>query len=148
MRKSSRSTRLRSTSTTSTPSARTSASSRRRSPGRLREQFAVKALPNPRILQVLHEEGAGTDNSSLAELVLSEVSGYKGSEILLTSNDTPADEFQKAIELGAIINLDDISHLDYLEKNAGLPEIICFRYNPTSSRAMTSSASRRKRNTA
>ena len=97
---------------------------------RFREQFAVKALPNPRILQVLHEEGAGTDNSSLAELVLSEVSGYKGSEILLTSNDTPADEFQKAIELGAIINLDDISHLDYLEKNAGLPEIICFRYNP------------------
>ena len=64
---------------------------------RFREQFAVKALPNPRILQVLHEEGAGTDNSSLAELVLSEVSGYKGSEILLTSNDTPADEFQKAI---------------------------------------------------
>ena len=97
---------------------------------RFREQFAVKALPNPRILQVLHKEGAGTDNSSLAELVLSEVSGYKGSEILLTSNDTPADEFQKAIELGAIINLDDISHLDYLEKNAGLPEIICFRYNP------------------
>ena len=97
---------------------------------RFREQFAVKALPNPRILQVLHEESAGTDNSSLAELVLSEVSGYKGSEILLTSNDTPADEFQMAIELGAIINLDDISHLDYLEKNAGLPEIICFRYNP------------------
>ena len=97
---------------------------------RFREQFAVKALPNPRILQVLHEEGAGTDNSSLAELVLSEVSGYKGEEILLTSNDTPADEFQKAIELGAIINLDDISHLDYLEKNAGLPKIICFRYNP------------------
>ena len=84
---------------------------------RFREQFAVKALPNPRILQVLHEEGAGTDNSSLAELVLSEASGYKGEEILLTSNDTPADEFQKAIELGAIINLDDISHLDYLEKN-------------------------------
>ena len=97
---------------------------------RFREQFAVKALPNPRILQVLHEEGAGTDNSSLAELVLSDVAGYKGEEILLTSNDTPADEFQKAIELGAIINLDDISHLDYLEKNAGLPEIICFRYNP------------------
>ena len=97
---------------------------------RFREQFAVKALPNPRILQVLHEEGAGTDNSSLAELVLSEASGYKGEEILLTSNDTPADEFQKAIELGAIINLDDISHLDYLEKNAGLPKILCFRYNP------------------
>ena len=95
-----------------------------------REQFAVKALPNPRILQILHEEGAGTDNSSLAELILSDVAGYRGEELLLTSNDTPADEFQKAIELGAIINLDDISHLEYLEKNAGLPKCICFRYNP------------------
>ena len=97
---------------------------------RFREQFAVKALPNPRILEILHEEGAGTDCSSLAELVLSDIAGIKGEEILLTSNDTPADEFQKAIELGAIINLDDLSHLDYLEKNAGLPKIICFRYNP------------------
>ena len=97
---------------------------------RFREQFAVKALPNPRILQILHEEGAGTDNSSLAELVLSEASGYRGEEILLTSNDTPADEFQKAIELGAIINLDDLSHLDYLEQHAGLPQVLCFRYNP------------------
>ena len=97
---------------------------------RFREQFAVKALPNPRILEILHEEGAGTDCSSLAELVLSDVSGVKGEEILLTSNDTPADEFQKAIELGAIINLDDISHLDYLEENAGLPKCLCFRYNP------------------
>lgn len=97
---------------------------------RFREQFAVKALPNPRILQILHEEGAGTDNSSLAELVLSEAAGFKGEEILLTSNDTPADEFQKAIELGAIINLDDLSHLDYLEQNAGLPQVLCFRYNP------------------
>ena len=61
---------------------------------RFREQFAVKALPNPRIIQILHEEGAGTDCSSLAELVLSDVSGVKGEEILLTSNDTPADEFQ------------------------------------------------------
>ena len=97
---------------------------------RFREQFAVKALPNPRIVQILHEEGAGTDCSSLAELIISDVSGVKGEEILLTSNDTPADEFQKAIELGAIINLDDISHIEYLEKNAGLPKIICFRYNP------------------
>ena len=95
-----------------------------------REQFAVKALPNPRIVQLLHEEGAGTDCSSLAELLLSDIAGVKGEEILLTSNDTPADEFQKAIELGAIINLDDISHIEYLEKNAGLPNIICFRYNP------------------
>ncbi len=95
-----------------------------------REQFAVKALPNPRIVQILHEEGAGTDCSSLAELYISEASGVKGTEILLTSNDTPADEFQKAIELGAIINLDDLSHLDFLEQNAGLPEVLCFRYNP------------------
>lgn len=97
---------------------------------RFREQFAVKALPNPRILEILHEEGAGTDCSSLAELVLSDIAGIKGEEILLTSNDTPADEFQKAIELGAIINLDDLSHLDYLEQNAGLPACLCFRYNP------------------
>ena len=82
------------------------------------EQFAVKALPNPRIVQILHEEGAGTDCSSLAELLISEAAGLKGEEILLTSNDTPADEFQKAVELGAIINLDDITHLDYLEKHA------------------------------
>ena len=95
-----------------------------------REQFAIKALPNPRIVQILHEEGAGTDCSSLAELYLSEAAGVTGQEILLTSNDTPADEFQKAMELGAIINLDDLSHLDYLEKNAGQPEVLCFRYNP------------------
>ena len=94
------------------------------------EKFAVKALPNPRIVQILHEEGAGTDCSSLAELLISEAAGLKGEEILLTSNDTPADEFQKAIELGAIINLDDITHLDYLEENAGLPQVLCFRYNP------------------
>ena len=98
---------------------------------RFREQFAVKALPNPRIIEILHEEGAGTDCSSLPELLLSDISGVKGEEIILTSNDTPANEFQKAIELGAIINLDDISHLDFLEKNAGLPKILCFRYKPT-----------------
>jgi len=95
-----------------------------------REQFAVKALPNPRIVQILHEEGAGTDCSSLAELLLSDIAGVKGEKILLTSNDTPADEFQKAIELGAIINLDDISHIEYLEEHAGLPKVLCFRYNP------------------
>ncbi|SDP67463.1 diaminopimelate decarboxylase family protein [Selenomonas ruminantium] len=94
------------------------------------EQFAVKALPNPRIVQILHEEGAGTDCSSLAELLISEAAGLKGEEILLTSNDTPADEFQKAVELGAIINLDDITHLDFLEEHAGLPQVLCFRYNP------------------
>ena len=95
-----------------------------------REHFAVKALPNPRIVQLLHEEGAGTDCSSIAELMISEAAGVTGEEIMLTSNDTPYDEFQKAIELGAIINLDDISHLDYMVQHAGLPELLSFRYNP------------------
>ena len=95
-----------------------------------KEHYAVKAAPNPSLLQIVKEEDGGTDCSSLPELLLSEVVGIKGEEIMLTSNDTPADEFQKAIELGAIINLDDITHIDYLEKNAHLPECISFRYNP------------------
>ena len=97
---------------------------------RFTEHFAVKAAPNPRLWQILHEEGAGTDCSSIAELFLSEAAGVKGEEIMLTSNDTPAEEFQKARELGAIINLDDISHIDYLEKCAGFPDCLSFRYNP------------------
>ena len=95
-----------------------------------REYFAVKALPNPRIVQLLHEEGAGTDCSSIAELLISEAAGVTGEEIMLTSNDTPYDEFQKAIALGAVINLDDITHLDYMAQHAGLPEVLSFRYNP------------------
>ena len=95
-----------------------------------REHFAVKALPNPRIVQLLHEEGAGTDCSSIAELIISEAAGVTGEEIMLTSNDTPYDEFQKAIALGAVINLDDISHLDYMVQHAGVPELLSFRYNP------------------
>ena len=95
-----------------------------------REYFAVKATPNPRILQILAENGAGADCSSLPELMLAEAAGIVGEKIMLTSNDTPADEFQKAIALGAIINLDDISHIAYLEKNAGLPQCLSFRYNP------------------
>ena len=95
-----------------------------------REHFAVKALPNPRIVQLLHEEGAGTDCSSIAELMISKAAGVTGEEIMLTSNDTPYDEFQKAIELGAVINLDDITHLDYMAQHAGLPEVLSFRYNP------------------
>ena len=95
-----------------------------------REHFAVKATPNPRIVQILAEEGAGTDCSSLPELLISQAAGVTGEKIMLTSNDTPADEFRKAIELGAIINLDDLSHLDYLEKNAGLPDCLSFRFNP------------------
>ena len=95
-----------------------------------REHFAVKATPNPYILRLLAEEGAGADCSSLAELLLAEMAGIRGEKIMLTSNDTPADEFQKARELGAIINLDDISHIDYLEKCAGFPDCLSFRYNP------------------
>ena len=95
-----------------------------------REHFAVKALPNPRIVQLLHEEGAGTDCSSIAELLISEAAGVTGEEIMLTSNDTPYDEFQKAIALGAVINLDDITHIDYIVEHAGLPEVLSFRYNP------------------
>ncbi|WP_371371738.1 diaminopimelate decarboxylase [Sporomusa aerivorans] len=95
-----------------------------------KEYFAVKATPNPHILKILREEGLGADCSSLPELLLAEKVGMKGEEIILTSNDTPAIEFKKARELGAIINLDDISHIDYLEKHAGIPEMISFRYNP------------------
>lgn len=95
-----------------------------------REHFAVKAAPNPRLMQILKEEGAGSDCSSLAELLLSEATGITGEKIMLTSNDTPADEFQKAIQLGAVINLDDITHIEYLDKHAGMPQIMSFRYNP------------------
>ncbi len=94
------------------------------------EYFAVKALPNPYILQILKEEGFGVDCSSLPELLLAEKVGFKGKEIIFTSNDTPSEEFVKAKELGAIINLDDITHIDYLELFTGLPDTICFRYNP------------------
>lgn len=99
-----------------------------------KEYFAVKATPNPFLLKILHEEGFGADCSSLPELVLAEKAGIVGENIMLTSNDTPAEEYQKAMELGAIINLDDISHIDYLEKHVGIPEVISFRYNPGSLR--------------
>lgn len=96
--------------------------------------FAVKALPNPYILKILKEEGMGADCSSLPELILSEKAGIKGENIMFTSNDTPAKEFQEAKKMGAVINLDDITHIEFLEKNAGLPELLCFRYNPGPSR--------------
>jgi diaminopimelate decarboxylase len=95
-----------------------------------KEYFAVKATPNPYILQVLAEEGTGADCSSLPELILAEKVGLRGEEIVFTSNDTPGEEYRKARELGAIINLDDITHIDYLAKEAGIPEMISFRYNP------------------
>ncbi|MFP4363722.1 MAG: diaminopimelate decarboxylase [Spirochaetia bacterium] len=99
-------------------------------PRGFKNYFAVKALPNPYILKVLHKYGMGADCSSFAELVLAQRAGLQGEEIMFTSNDTPAAEYLKARELGAVINLDDISHIDFLKKTAGLPELISFRYNP------------------
>ncbi|CAK9061107.1 unnamed protein product [Durusdinium trenchii] len=98
-----------------------------------KNHFAVKATPNPHIMQVLKEEGCGADCSSMAELVLSERMGLKGEDIMFTSNNTPLKEYQKAKELGAIVNLDDISHIDFLHGD-GLPELVSFRYNPGPSR--------------
>jgi diaminopimelate decarboxylase len=95
-----------------------------------REYFAVKAAPNPYLLKLLREEGIGADCSSLPELLLAERCGITGDFIMFTSNDTPANEFIKARELDAVINLDDLSHIDYLDTHAGLPELICLRYNP------------------
>ncbi|MBF9015268.1 MULTISPECIES: diaminopimelate decarboxylase [unclassified Oceanispirochaeta] len=99
-------------------------------PGGFKNFFAVKALPNPYIIKMLKALGMGADCSSLPELILAEKAGLKGEEIMFTSNDTPMEEYEKALELGAIINLDDITHLDYLHKGPGLPQLICFRYNP------------------
>lgn len=95
-----------------------------------KEYFAVKALPNPYILEILKEEGCGADCSSLPELMLAEKVGFTGEDIMFTSNDTPAGEYEKARSLGAIINLDDITHIEFLEKTAGIPSIVCCRYNP------------------
>lgn len=96
-----------------------------------KEYFAVKALPNPAILKLLKADNIGADCSSIAELYLSEMAGITGENIMFTSNDTPAYEYKKAYEMGAIINLDDITHIEYLEKALGkLPELLCFRYNP------------------
>lgn len=95
-----------------------------------REYFAVKATPNPFILKILQEEGCGTDCSSLTELMMSEACGFQGNDIMFSSNVTPANEFQKAKELGAFINLDDFTHIDFLEETAGIPETIFCRYNP------------------
>ena len=95
-----------------------------------REYFAVKATPNPFILKILQEEGCGVDCSSLTELMMSEACGFTGSDIMFSSNVTPEEEYKKAKELNAFINLDDITHIDFLEKAAGIPETICCRFNP------------------
>lgn len=96
-----------------------------------REYFAVKATPTPKILQILKEEGCGTDCSSLTELMMSDACGFKGKEIMFSSNDTPAEEFVMADKMGATINLDDITHIPFLEDAIGhIPERICCRFNP------------------
>ena len=96
-----------------------------------KEYFAVKATPNPQILKILREEGCGTDCSSLTELMMSERCGFGGSEIMFSSNDTPAEDFVLADKLGAIINLDDLTHVDFLKETLGyIPETISCRFNP------------------
>ena len=96
-----------------------------------REYFAVKACPHPTLIQIMKEYGCGCDCSSLTELMLSQAMGCKGSDIMFSSNATPAEEYQYAAKLGAIINLDDITHIDFLEKAIGyIPETISCRYNP------------------
>ncbi len=96
-----------------------------------KEYFAVKATPNPVLLDILGQENCGVDCSSLTELMMSEKVGFKGDDIMFSSNATPAEDFKKAAELDAIINLDDFTHIDFLEKTIGyIPETICCRFNP------------------
>ncbi len=96
-----------------------------------REYFAVKATPNPQILKILQEEGCGVDCSSLTELMMSDRCGFSGEDIMFSSNETPAEEFVLAEKLGSIINLDDITHIDFLQKTIGkIPKKISLRYNP------------------
>ena len=96
-----------------------------------KEYFAVKATPNPFLIDILREYGCGCDCSSLTELMLSTAMGMEGKDIMFSSNDTPAEEFAYAAKIGATINLDDITHIDFLEKTIGrLPETISCRYNP------------------
>lgn len=96
-----------------------------------KEYFAVKATPNPFLMSILHEYGCGCDCSSLTELMLSDAAGINGEDVMFSSNDTPAEDYEYAAKIGAIINLDDITHIDYLENILGkLPELISCRYNP------------------
>ena len=96
-----------------------------------KEFFAVKATPNPFLMKILHEYGCGSDCSSLTELMLADACGIRSEEIMFSSNDTPREDFALAAKLGATINLDDITHIDYLEETIGkLPEMLSLRYNP------------------
>ena len=93
-----------------------------------KEYFAVKATPNPYLLRILKEEGCGVDCSSYTELLLSEACGFSGSDIMFSSNETPVQDMKKAYDLGAYINLDDLTHVDFLKNVAGIPETICCRF--------------------
>ena len=97
-----------------------------------REYFAVKANANPFIMNILKDYGCGSDCSSLTELMLSDACGITGSDIMFSSNDTPFEEYELAYKLGAIINLDDITHIDFCEEACGgkLPETMSCRFNP------------------
>jgi len=96
-----------------------------------KEYFAVKATPNPFIMNILKEYGCGVDCSSMVELEMSDACGFSGKDIMFSSNETPIEEFKFANDLGAIINLDDITHIKYVEEVCGkLPETMCARYNP------------------
>ncbi len=95
-----------------------------------KEYFAVKATPNPYLMKILQEEGCGVDCSSYTELMLSQACGFSGSDIMFSSNVTPAQDMKKAYDLNAYINLDDLTHVEFLEQVAGIPETVCCRYNP------------------
>lgn len=96
-----------------------------------KEYFAVKATPNPFLMEILRDYGCGSDCSSLTELMLSHAMGMEGEDIMFSSNDTPAEEFAYAAQIGAIINLDDITHIGFLEKVLGkLPKTLSCRFNP------------------
>ena len=95
-----------------------------------REYFAVKATPNPYILKVLHEEGCGCDCATYSELLLAEAVGITGHDVMFSSNVTPEKDMRKAREMGAYINLDDATYVDFLEKLGPVPESVCLRYNP------------------
>ncbi len=95
-----------------------------------KEFFAVKATPNPYILKILHEEGCGCDCASYTELMLAEAAGVTGHEVMFSSNVTPEQDMRKACRMGAYINLDDATHVEFLAKVASVPETVCLRYNP------------------
>ena len=95
-----------------------------------KEYFAVKATPNPYILQILKEEGCGCDCATYTELLMAEAVGVTGHDVMFSSNVTPELDMKKAYDMGAYINLDDSTHVDFLERVAGVPETVCLRYNP------------------